>query len=133
MSERMFRRLLTEAWPLGGHVVVSPKYWCRVLGGRAARLGELVEQIAVERSWQMVAKEGMPADYVNQCICAGATAASSPVAQAFNGRTPRVLQRKFAHLHEDADVLWSPWYLARRSVICRSRRCVAKSSMSGMR
>jgi putative transposase len=51
------------------HLVWCPKYRRRVLGGRvAARCGELVEQIAAENGWEIVAKEVMPASvgYVSE-------------------------------------------------------------------
>lgn len=61
MSERRFRRTPGGVCALGLHLVWCPKYRRRVLAGRvAARCGELLEQIADEHGWEIVAKEGCP-------------------------------------------------------------------------
>ena len=77
---------------LGLHLVWCPKYRRRVLGGRvAARWGELLEQIAAEHGWEIVAKEVMP-DHVHLFVRVGPTDAPAPVVRAFKGRTARVLR-----------------------------------------
>ena len=56
---------------MGLHLVWCPKYRRRILGGRvAARCGELLEQIASERGWQIVAKEVMP-DHMHLSVGVG--------------------------------------------------------------
>ena len=56
MSERGFRRTLGGVSSLGLHVVWCPKYRRRILGGRVARrLSVLLEQVADEHGWQIVA------------------------------------------------------------------------------
>ena len=61
MSERRFRRTPGGVCSLGLHLVWCPKYRRRVLGGQVARrLDEMLEQIADEHGWQIVAHEVMP-------------------------------------------------------------------------
>ena len=91
--------------------------WCpkcrrRILGGRvAACCGELLEQIAAERGWEIVAKEVMP-DQVQLFVRVGPTDAPAAVVRAFTGRTARVLRADFRYLRRFARVLWSPSYFA---------------------
>jgi putative transposase len=97
---------------LGLQVVWCPKYRRRLLGGRVARrLGELLDQIADEQGWQIVANEVMP-DRVHLFVRVGPTHAPASVVRAFKGRAARVLGQEFPHLRNHAKVLWSPWYLA---------------------
>ena len=108
MSERRFRRTPGVVCSLGLHLVCCPKYRRRILGGRvAARCGELLEQIADERGWQIVAKEVMP-DHVHLFVRVGPTDAPAQVVRAFKGRTARVLRAEFPYLRNRAKVLWSP-------------------------
>lgn len=87
---------------LGLHLVWCPKYRRWIVGGRvAARCGELVEEIADEHGWQIVAKEVMP-DHVHLLAVVGAV----------KGRTARVLRHEFAYLRARATVWWSPSYFA---------------------
>jgi REP element-mobilizing transposase RayT len=91
MSERLFRRTPGGVCSLGLHLVWCPKYRRRILGGRvAARCGELLEQIAAEHGWQIVAQEVMP-DHVHLFVRVGPTDAPASVVRAFKGRTARVL------------------------------------------
>jgi len=97
---------------LGLHLVWCPKYRRRVLGGRvAARCDELLEQIAGERGWEIVAKEVMP-DHVHLFVRVGPTDAPAQVVRAFKGRTARALRAEFPYLRRFAKVLWSPSYFA---------------------
>lgn len=96
----------------GLHLVWCPKYRRRVLGGRAAvRCGELLEQIAAEHGWEIVAKEVMP-DHVHLFVRVGPTDTPPAVVHAFKGRTARVLRQEFPYLRRFATVLWSPSYFA---------------------
>lgn len=107
MSERPFRCTPGGVSSLGLHVLWCPKYRRRILGGRVARrLGELIEHIAAENGWQMVAKEVM-LDHVHLFVRVGATDAR--VVRAFKGRTARVLRPQ---PRNHATVLWSPSYFA---------------------
>lgn len=89
---------------------VVPEYRRRILGGRlAVRCGELLEQIADEHGWQVVADEVMP-DQVHLLVRVGRTDAPAAVVRAFKGRTARVLRAEFPYLRNRATVLWSPSY-----------------------
>jgi putative transposase len=113
MSERRFRRTQGGVCSLGLHLVWCQKYRRRVLGGRvAARCGELLEQVAAERSWEIVAKEVMP-DHVHLFVRVDSTDAPAAVVRAFKGRTARVLRAEFPYLRRFAKVLWwSPSHFA---------------------
>jgi len=112
MSERRFRRTPGGVRSLGLHLVWCPKYRWRILGGRvAARSGELLDQVAGGRGWQIVAKEVMP-DHVQLFVCVGPTDAPAAAVRAFKGRTVRVLRQEFPYLRNRAKVLWSRSYFA---------------------
>jgi putative transposase len=112
MSERRFGRTRGGVCLLGLHLVWCPKYRRRILGGRVARrCGELLEQIAGERGWQIVANEVM-ADQVHLFVRVGPTDAPALVVRAFTGRTAGVFRQEFPHLRSVAKVLWSPSYFA---------------------
>ena len=120
---------------LGLHVVWCPKYRRRTVGGRVARrLSELLEQIADEHAWQIMAKEGRP-DHVHLFVRVGPTDAPAQVVRAFKfkGRTARLLRCGFPHLRSHAKVLWSPSYFAASVGYVWSRRGAATSSTSGTR
>lgn len=109
MSGQRFRRTLGGVCSLlQAHLVT--KYRRRVLGGRVARrLDELIEQIADEHGWHIVAHEVMP-DHVHLFVRVGPTDAPAEVVRAFKGRTARVLRQEFPHLRNFAKVLWSAAY-----------------------
>jgi putative transposase len=112
MSVRRFGRTAGGVCSLGLHLVWCPKYQRRVLGGRVAvSCLELLEQIAAEQGWPIVAKEVMP-DHVHLFVHVGPTDAPAQVAWAFKGRTARVLREEFPYLCRFAKVLWSPSYFA---------------------
>ena len=97
---------------LGRHLVWCAKCRRRVLGGRvAARCGELLERVAGEHGWEIVAKEVMP-DHVHRFMRVGPTDGSAAVVGAFKGRTARVLRQEFPYLGRLAKALWSPPYFA---------------------
>ena len=133
MSERRFRRTPGGVSSLGLRVVWCPKYRRRTVGGRVARrLSELLEQIAGEHGWQIMAKEVMP-DHVQLFVRVGPTDAPAQVVRAFKGRTARLLGCEFRHLGSHATVLWSPSYFAASVGYVWSRRCAATSCTSGTR
>jgi putative transposase len=112
MSGRRFRRTSGGVSLLGLHLVWCPKYRRRIVGGRlAARGGELLEQIAGERGWQIVAREVM-ADHVHLFVRVGPADAPAAVVRAVKGRTARLLREEFPYLRDRARVLWSAWYFA---------------------
>ena len=101
MSERRFRRTPGGVCSLRLHVVWCPKY--------RRRLGELLERVADEHGWQIVATEVMP-DHVHLFVRVGPTDAPAQVVRAFKSRIARVLRGEFPHLRNHAKVLWSPSY-----------------------
>jgi putative transposase len=112
MAGDRFRRTPGGVCSLGLHLVWCPKYRRGVLGGRVARrLDELLEQIAAEHGWQIVAHEVMP-DHVHLFVRVGPADAPASVVGAFKGRTARVLRAEFPHLQTFAKVSWSPAYFA---------------------
>ena len=112
MSERRLRRTPGGVCSLGLHLVWCPRYRRAVLGGRvAARCGALLEQVAAEHGWEIVAKEVLP-DHVHLFVRVGPTDAPATVVGAFKGRTARVLRAEFPYLRRFAKVLWSPSYFA---------------------
>lgn len=112
MSQRRFYRSPGGVSSLGLRLVWCPKYQRRILGGRVARrCGELLEQIADEHGWQILAKEVMP-DHVHLFARVGPSDAPAAVVRAFKGRAARVLRQEFPHLRNYAKVLWAPSYFA---------------------
>ena len=76
-----------------------------MLGGRvAARCGELLEQVAAEHGWEVVAKEVMH-DHVHLFVQVGATDAPEAVVRALEGRTARLLRAEFPYLRRFARVV----------------------------
>ena len=93
---------------MGLHLVRCPKYRRRVLGGRVARrLDELLEQIAAEHGWQIVAHEVMR-DHVHLFVRVGLTDSPASVVGALKGRTARVRRAEFPRLRTFTKMLWSP-------------------------
>jgi len=111
MLDARFRRLAGGVTSLGLHVVWCPKYRRRVRGGRVAlRLKELLDEIAGENDWQIVAREVMP-DHVHIFVRVRPTDSPAEVAAKFKGRTSRVLRAEFAWLGRRR-VPWSKSYFA---------------------
>jgi putative transposase len=108
MSQGRFGRSPGGLSSVGLHLVWCPEYGLGILGGRVAgRCGELVEQIATERHWQIVAKEVLP-DHLHLFGRVRVADAPAQVVRALKGRTARVLRAEFACLRRQAGVLWSP-------------------------
>jgi putative transposase len=74
-----------------------------------ALCGELVDRIADEHSWEIVAKEVMPG-HVGLLVRVGPTDAPAAVVRACKGRAAQVLGHEFAYLRNRAKVWWSPSY-----------------------
>jgi len=75
-----------------------------------ARFEALLEQIAVENRWQIVAKEVM-ADPVHLFVGVRPTDAAAEVVGRLTGRTARVLRQGFPWLAETKE-LWSESYFS---------------------
>ena len=106
MSDPCLRRSPGCASSLGLHVVWRPKHRLRLLGGRVtARLNELLDEIAGEKDWQILAREAMP-DHVHIFLWVRPTDSPADVVRAFKGRTSRILRSEFPWLGT-REVLWS--------------------------
>ncbi len=112
---------------MGLHLVWCPKYRRRILGGRfARRLDQLLEQIATEHGWQIVAKEVMP-DHVHMFVRVGPT--ERPRRRCGHSRAAQhgSCAKSSRTCAGFAKVLWSPSYFG-ASVGCVSestvRRCI---------
>lgn len=111
MADSRFRRSAGGVSSLGLHLVWCPRFRRRVLGGRVAgRLVELLDEIAAEHDWQIVAREVVP-DHVHIFVRVHPTDSPAGVARAFKGRTSRVLRAEFAWLGRQG-ALWSKSYFA---------------------
>jgi putative transposase len=111
MADARFGRSAGGVSSLGLHVVWCPKYRRRVLGGRvAARLNELLDEVAAENDWEIVARKVMP-DHVHVFVRVRPVDAPAEVARRFKGRTSRVLRAEFPWLARRR-VLWSKSYFA---------------------
>ncbi|MGH9652968.1 MAG: IS200/IS605 family transposase [Bryobacteraceae bacterium] len=111
MADSRFRRSAGGVSSLGLHLVWCPRFRRRVLGGRVAgRLVELLDEIAAEHDWQIVAREVVP-DHVHIFVRVHPTDSPAGVARAFKGRTSRVLRAEFAWLGRQR-ALWSKSYFA---------------------
>ncbi len=122
MSDVRIRRSAGAVVSLGLHLVWCPKFRRRVLVGRVAQRAEdIIYQIATEHGWEIVALEVMP-DHVHVFVRCRAADSPADVAQAFKGRTSRVLRSEFAHLSRRR-VLWS------KSYFCASVGYVSESTV----
>ncbi len=111
MSDARFRRTAGGVSSLGLHLVWCSKYRRGVLGGRvAARLNELLDEIAAENAGQIVAREVMPV-HVYIFVRVGPVDSPAEVARRFKGRTWGALRSEFAWLGREK-VLSSKSYVA---------------------
>ncbi len=102
------------------------RYRRRLLGGRVAvRLNELLDEVAAENDWQIVAREVMP-DHVHIFVRVRPTDSPAEVARRFKGRTSRVLRCEFPWLGHKA-VLWlKSYFVASVGYVSEStvQRCI---------
>jgi putative transposase len=111
MADARFRRSAGGVSWLGLHVVWCPKYRHRVLSGRVAvRYNQLLDEIAGENDWQIVAREVM-ADHVHVFVRVRPSDSPAAVVRRLKGRTSPVLRSELAWLG-GRRVLWSKSYLA---------------------
>ena len=111
MSTARFGRSSGGVTSLGLHVVWCPKYRKRLLGERVAvRLSGLLDEIAADHGWEIVASEVMP-DHLHIFVRVRATDSPAEVVRAFKGRTSRALRAEFPWLGRKR-VLWSKSYFA---------------------
>jgi len=76
----------------------------------ATRLNELLDEIAADNDWQIVARDVMP-DHVHIFVRVRPTDSPAEVARKVKGRTSRVLRAELAWLGRRR-VLWSKSYFA---------------------
>ena len=109
MSDAHPRRAAGGASSIGLHVVWCPKHRKEVLGGRVARrLDGLLDEIAAENDWQIVARE-VVADHVHVFVRIRPTDSPAEVARKRKGHTSRLLRAELPWLpHQTA--LWSKSY-----------------------
>lgn len=97
---------------LTAHLVWCPKYRRPVLTpGVIARLRELVDEVAEEKGWEVLALEVMP-DHVHLLMSYHPKSSVSYVMNQIKGRTSRVLRGEFPHLKSRLPTLWSRSYFA---------------------
>jgi putative transposase len=86
MSDACFRRSAGGVTSLGWHVVWCPRYRKGLLGDPVAlRSNELLDQIAVENDWQIIAFAVMP-DHVHTFVRVRPTDWPAEVARRSKGR-----------------------------------------------
>ena len=111
MSDPRFGRSAAGVSSLGLHVAWCPEYRRRLLGGAvAARLSELLDEVAVDNGWEVVARQVM-CDQVHVFVRVGPRGSRAGVARGFEGRTGRVLRAELAWPRRRR-VLWSKSQLA---------------------
>jgi putative transposase len=111
MSGAGFGRSAGGVASLGLRVVWCPRYRRRLLGGRlAVRMNELLDEIAAENGWEIVARE-VVLDHVPILVRVAPSDWPAEVARRFKGRTSRVLRVEFPWLG-GKKVLWSKSYFA---------------------
>lgn len=111
MADPRFRWAAGSVSSLGLQPLWCTKYRRRLLGGRVAvRFSELLDDIAVEKGWDIVAREVIP-DHVHIFVRVPPTDSPAAVARRFKDRTRRVLRAEFPWLGR-RPVLWSKPYFA---------------------
>ncbi len=91
------------------HIVFCPKYRRSILVGEIKRKAdEIMENVAMENGWKIIAKEIMP-DYVHLFVSADARTRPEIVVKRFKGRTSRYLRNEFKELLK-MPTLWTRSY-----------------------
>jgi REP-associated tyrosine transposase len=92
------------------HLVWCPKYRRSVLMPEiAARMRELVAELAAEHSWQVL-KLAIQPDHVHLFLRTLPTDAPHLVVRAIKGRTSRILRKEFPSLRRRLPTLWTRSY-----------------------
>ncbi len=111
MAEARLHRSAGAVSSVGLHLVWCPKYRHRLLGGRVALgLNAVLDQVAAENAWVIVAREVMP-DHVHLFVRVRTKDSPAEVVRRFKGRSSRVLRAQFPWLRR-RKVLWSKSYFA---------------------
>ena len=121
MSDPCLRRSAGCASSLGLHVVWRPKHRLGLLGGRVtARLNELLDEIAGENDWQILAREAMP-DHVRIFLQVRPCDSPAEVVRQVKGRSIQALRARLAWLGRRRALFGaSAGYVSEQTV----RRCI---------
>lgn len=91
------------------HIVFCPKYRRKLLVDAVKnRLEKLVEEVAVENKWDILAMEVMP-DHVHLFVSADTKTKPHIVVRRFKGKTSRFLRSEFRDLRK-MPTLWTRSY-----------------------
>lgn len=91
------------------HIVFCPKYRRSILvGAIKTRADEIMENVAMENGWKIIAKEIMP-DHVHLFVSADTRTRPEIVVKRFKGRTSRYLRKEFKELLK-MPTLWTRSY-----------------------
>jgi putative transposase len=91
------------------HIVFCPKYRRSILvGAIKTRADEIMENVAMENGWKIIAKEIMP-NHVHLFVSADTRTRPEIVAKRFKGRTSRYLRKEFRELLK-MPTLWTRSY-----------------------
>lgn len=91
------------------HLVFCPKYRRKLLVDEIkSRLSDILDEVAKENEWQIIAKEIMP-DHVHLFVFADVRTRPEIVVKRFKGRTSRYLRREFPALLK-MPTLWTRSY-----------------------
>jgi putative transposase len=105
-----YQRTVGAVHSLGYHVVWCPKYRRRVLVDEvAARLRELLHEVADEQGWTIETLELMP-DHVHIFVRCPPATSPARIANRFKGRSSRVMRQEFQSLRSRLPTLWSKSY-----------------------
>ena len=91
------------------HIVFCPKYRRGLLVGKIKkRLEEIMQNVALENGWEIIAKEVMP-DHVHLFVSADTLTRPHIVVKRFKGRSSRFLRNEFPELLK-MPTLWTHAY-----------------------
>jgi putative transposase len=91
------------------HIVFCPKYRRKLLVGKIkVRLEEIIRDVALENSWEIISREVMP-DHVHLFVGADTRTRPEIVVKRFKGRSSRYLRNEFPELLK-MPTLWTRSY-----------------------
>ncbi len=104
-----YRHTNTTVSLINYHFVFCPRYRRKALVGAVEmRFKQLVEQIATEQNWQVLAMEVMP-DHCHLFLNALPTDSPADIMAKIKGVTSRILRKEFRHLAH-LESLWTRSY-----------------------
>ena len=99
----------TKVYLVNYHIVFCPRYRRGLLVGEVkARLAEVLNEVAKENGWQILAFEVMP-NHVHLFVSADTRTPPEIVAKRFKGRSSHVLRKEFPELLK-MPTLWTRSY-----------------------